>query len=424
MKKILALILFLVATSLYGSCTALNPSKIFDGEHFKNQSGFILIRGGSISSVNAKKIPRDCLLTDIHSYTLIPGLIDTHSLIFANDITFGYDYSKGLMHNTFQSKKERNSIAQNKLISYLKSGFTAVRDLGNSGRYLDAELKKELDQSKYPKFYVSGPGISSIGGQFIKGTKKRIVIREYDILENSSDIKRFISDRVLHGVDQVKLYADNDPNPSRLDREILKELVTTSRNINLRTAIHAIENQSISDAIFAAPNSIQHAFYADLNQLKLMEQKSIFLVPTDIGKDLYDILILKLSGAELTSFIRYAKYMNKVSEKRIQLALESKVNIAFGSDFYLPIETLGIPFIKGVLSSLYSLNDFGLSIEQTLRAATKNAAALLGNRKYGEIKKGMDANLVVVHSDISKDLRKLDDPKMVFLNGKQIKGIK
>jgi imidazolonepropionase-like amidohydrolase len=49
----------------------------------------------------------------------------------------------------------------------LQAGFTSVRDLGNSGQYLDLQLKKIFERQKpVPRMLVSGPIISPPGGQF------------------------------------------------------------------------------------------------------------------------------------------------------------------------------------------------------------------------------------------------------------------
>src|SRR5690606_20970684 len=52
--------------------------------------------------------------------------------------------------------------------TFLDAGITAVRDLGNSGRFGDVALKTAIGDGSVagPRMFISGPGLSPIGGQF------------------------------------------------------------------------------------------------------------------------------------------------------------------------------------------------------------------------------------------------------------------
>jgi imidazolonepropionase-like amidohydrolase len=115
---------------------------MFDSEHkqlIKNQ--LIEIRKGKITSIINKT---DALkykdIIDLSAYTVIPGLIDAHThLLHSEEIGENNAILNEIM---FESDGQRILKGAKFAKSWLMNGFTTVRDLGNSDRYLDIELKK------------------------------------------------------------------------------------------------------------------------------------------------------------------------------------------------------------------------------------------------------------------------------------------
>ena len=64
--------------------------------------------------------------------------------------------------------------------TFLDAGITAVRDLGNAGRFGDVALKTAIADGSVPgpRMFVAGPGLSPIGGQFPGLTPENIAIAE------------------------------------------------------------------------------------------------------------------------------------------------------------------------------------------------------------------------------------------------------
>ena len=90
----------------------------------------------------------------------------------------------------------------------------------------------------------------------------------------------------------------------------------------------------------------------------------------------------------------------------------------------------GVPVVlgtdAGVLAhgknaeELLALADAGLSPAEASRAATVDAAALLGLRQIGEIAVGKAADFVVVEGDPLSDLRTVERPALVVKAGRPV----
>lgn len=71
---------------------------------------------------------------------------------------------------------------------------------------------------------------------------------------------------------------------------------------------------------------------------------------------------------------------------------------------------------------LLALTEAGLSPLEALRAATLDAAALLGSSRVGEIAVGKAGDFVVVEGDPLRELGVLERPVMVVRSGRIVGG--
>ena len=65
--------------------------------------------------------------------------------------------------------------------------------------------------------------------------------------------------------------------------------------------------------------------------------------------------------------------------------------------------------------------EYGITPVQAIQTATSNPAKVLGfENERGLVKEGLDADLLVVGGDLSKDITLLNDVKLVTLGGKRV----
>jgi len=100
--------------------------------------------------------------------------------------------------------------------------------------------------------------------------------------------------------------------------------------------------------------------------------------------------------------------------------VKAGVKIAFGSDEYY--DTPGRTRGQASLLTLQAYQEAGMSPLEVLRAATVNAAALLGwGERIGSIEAGKLADIIAVDGDPLKDVKELQKVKWVMKGGEVVK---
>ncbi|MFP5490944.1 MAG: amidohydrolase family protein [Bacteriovoracia bacterium] len=402
MLKWCLLILTLFPQLAYAQLLLVRAGHVLDIENGiwkKNQT--LLVREGRIVEVNPKSVPSKILELDLSQNYLIPGLIDAHTHLLLEDPTYGKDFAKGLLdfykNNTIE---ERHMLANRRSHSLMKSGFTSVRDLGNSGSAYIAKLKKsDL------RFYSSGAGHSPQMGQFPIGTEEKIVFDEYARLDDVS-----LSALKKSARSTLKLYADEDPNGTKTDQLILKKWVSRGKELGMKVAAHAIYSSAIQASIEAGVDSIEHGTYASIEQFKLMATKKIYWVPSTGTQMLNDKKFASMRSDHIP------KELNLLCQK-IPEAYKMGVRIVFGSDNYFSLEKWGISFGEATLAALLFLHKCGLPAIEVIRAATAYPSKLIGTSEIGRLEKGSWADFVVLKDDPLNDMASLARPVGVYLGG-------
>src|SRR5262249_26390754 len=154
----------------------------------------------------------------------------------------------------------------------------------------------------------------------------------------------------------------------------------------------------------------------------LMGQKKIFLVPTDGTLDDYLLILGRRVASEEEQKQRRAQMQMglKQLQNRLARAIKAGVRIAAGSDMYysMPGKTRG----RASLTMLGAYADSGMAPIDIIRAATVNAAELLGlQNRIGAIEAPKLADIIAVDGDPLKDIHELLNVKFVMKGGKVIK---
>ena len=397
----------------------IRAGKLYDSkkrEFVKNQE--ILIQNGLISEVGIKLfIPKGTTIIDLSQHTLTPGLIDahTHLLLSQKQVKTGMeDASKKPVEERI---KEGLQFAKQNL----KAGITTVRDIGNSGQYLDVRLQKILKTNKElgPDMYVSGPILSPPGGQFSRlfPADSFVINQEYRVIKGADDARAAVLDHLVHGANVIKVCMNTDNRV--LAPEEIKSIVLTAHANKIPVTAHATYDESARDAILAGVDGIEHGYSLSDSTLTLMAERNVYLVPTDVSARQGRLLIagIGMKGKEAEDYLTSNL---KSSHDRLQRAVKKGVMIVSGSDFYNDIKD--IERGKGAVEVLMAYKEAGLAVVDVLRFATYNAAKALGlSASIGDIKKGMRANLVAFGGDLEQNFdQSLFDIKAVFHDGKLV----
>ena len=156
----------------------------------------------------------------------------------------------------------------------LDAGIPTVRDLGNSGKYGDVALREAIEDGSVdgPRMIVSGPGLSSIGGQFpgLKPGYEALAADEYRIVRNPDDAADAVRENVTMGARVIKIYSNNTPNLGYLTLEEMQAIVAAAKMHRVRVAAHATNDDAVYRAALAGVNSIEHGYQVAASTLVLM----------------------------------------------------------------------------------------------------------------------------------------------------------
>ncbi len=392
----------------------IQVGKLYDAEQKKfvtNQK--ILIENGIIKDVGAQVAQKKrTKIINLSNCTATPGLIDMHSHLLLHQ----KQTADGMVEGSKLAAAERLKQGQEFARQNLEAGLTTLRDLGNSGQYLDLALKKQLTGTPAPTLYVSGPIISPPGGQFgnLAPADSFVIKQEYRVVKGAADAKTAVLEHIKMGVDVIKVCMNTDNRVLAPDE--IGIIVKTAHENGIPVTAHATYDESARDAVLAGVNGIEHGYVLSDSTLELMAKRGTYLVPTDVTKEQAMILVdgVGMKGKEAEN---YANSFLKSVHDRLNRAVSKGVTIVAGSDYYLNIDAL--PRGKGAVGVILSYHEAGIPVTEVLQYATVNAAKALGaSESIGKIKKGMKADIVFFNGDLENDFANaLFNVQMVVKNG-------
>jgi imidazolonepropionase-like amidohydrolase len=416
----------LLSTSVVAAQTAPDtmPTVIRAGRVFDSEKGTmsgpqeILVAGGRIAEVATKvTAPKGARVVDLTKYTVLPGLIDAHThLLYLEDPKGGLAL-EGVKAVTIEGTPLRALHGAARGRTFLDAGITTVRDLGNSGRFGDVALRSAIRDGSVdgPRMIVSGPGLSPPGGQFpgVQAGFQSIVEEEYRVVRGPADAALAVQENVSQGAQVIKIYSNNTPNPGALAPDELDAIVATAKLLGVKVAAHATDDAAVWRAAAAGVNSIEHGYEVSDSTLRLMAQKGIYLVPTDVDT-MVGVAYARAAGMEGTMPQGLVDYIHSERERLLR-AVKAGVPIAAGSDMYI---ALGMPQGTAARRVLFAYLKAGLTPAQVLQAATLNDARLLGmENEVGVIKPKAFADIIAVNGNPLDDFSAIERVVWVMKNG-------
>ncbi len=385
----------------------------------------ILIKNHKIVKIGKNiRGPKGTKQINLPESIIIPGLIDAHTHITFFAKKFDVDFSKELV----RSEKEDSDIFRfvcsiHRARSYLKSGITSIRDVGNCGNFMDMKLKKLIDSNliQGPQIYGSGPGIATHSGQFPENISDETVRSEYTIINDSTDIQRAIDNYIYKKVDLIKVYPGNSPGYGAMSSGLLEKIVKYAHSKGLKVAAHAEFDFDAKKAALAGVDSIEHGYEISVDTLKTMSKKDIYLIPTDFSKEMYKFIFSSLGAGEHDYFLGNIDTLLSKRAERIKQAIDNNVKLAFGSDMFFYLINLDKSIGRFSKDALVSYVESGVPVSEVLKMATINAAKLIDNNKlFGVIKEGAQADIIAVRGDPLRDIKNLDKISFVMKNGRVV----
>ncbi|SDI01979.1 amidohydrolase family protein [Winogradskyella thalassocola] len=409
MHKLFVFLLFILCLSesafAQQNDTYIKAGLLYDSEQnalLKNK--VIHVKGNTIISIGAfNSIPENAEIIDLTEYTVLPGLIDAHThVLFSQDAS--EDFSEHSIHSlTMESDAIRTLRGSKRAKSYLDVGITSVKDLGNSGLFLDVALRDAINEGTIdgPRIFASGPIMAATGGQVygVSPKHQNLIDLEYRIINGVEDAKIAVREHVNQKVDVIKICADNIPNNTHLSIAEMKAIVETAKTYTLSVVAHSITNQSAWNAIQAGVDGIEHGFKLADSTLTLMAKKKVFLVPTENSRT-YMNTYGKLAGYDSNDLGWIDNYLDRMT-KRLNRAIQKGVTIVAGSDNYTDIRGTRGESSRDMFRVYF---EAGMKPLDILQSATYISALNLNKQnEIGVLKSGAKADIIAIKGHITTD---------------------
>lgn len=389
----------------------LKPDRVFDGTATLHEGWVVMVRGEKIAYAGPAadlQQPSDAKVIDLKGCTLTPGLIDAHTHLLLHP----YDEAKWEDQVSKEPLAERISRATVHARANLLSGFTTIRDLGTEGAQLaDVGIKSAIEKGIIPgpRMMVTTRAIVATGSYAPRNFAPEWRIPQGADEADGEKLRTLVRRQLREGADWIKIYADtphgvgSDPKPA-FSMEELKLVVATAADAGARVVAHAQTKEGMRRAALAGVASIEHGDEGDIEVFRLMAQKNIGYCPTLATAEAY----ARYDGWKPNTPAPKSLVTKKESFKA---ALESGVMIANGSD-------MGVfPHGQGY-QELEMLVKYGMNPMQALRAATRDAAKLLGwDDRLGTIASGKIADLAAFEGNPGTHISSIRKVQFVMKSG-------
>jgi imidazolonepropionase-like amidohydrolase len=347
---------------------------------------------------------------DVKGAYLMPGLWDVH------------------VHPDYLSLAEMPLTEQvtlfgHRLMSALtESGIIGFRCAG-AHHYMDVAWKRAFDSGQYvgPRLYAAGHFITTTAGHFLTSGHAIEVDGPYGFV-------KAIREQMKNGVDHIKLNLSGGimgPNWDRhwhsflLDEE-LKAAFAICKQREFKVMAHATNPEAVKNAVRLGAHSVEHGYIMDDECIDLLLKHDTWYVPTlaishltpnQVQND-WERAWLKQRNLAHSLCCR-ADAAADVHGGWFKKALDAGVKMALGSDIR--------PLKDAALLEMGLWVRDGATTWQTLLAATKHAAAIVGAQDdLGTVEVGKLADLIVVGGNPLENIDNVRKLQLVFKEGKVV----
>lgn len=358
----------------------------------------ITIAKGRIVGINNRlgRVPAGAVLIDLTGKWLLPGYIDSHVHFI-----------------DFESAQRA-----------LRFGITTARTMA-ADHFIDIEIREahKRGRSDIPEVLAAGyqvrPDVFDAFPSFVKDFPELADMKPR--VSGTANVRRVVKALASRGVDHIKVLAteragtsDTDPRKRTFTDEELIAIVEEARQAGLKVAAHAHGDEGAYAAVKAGVQSIEHGTWLSDKTLRLMKTRGTW----------FDT---NITGAAATSFwnstspadpilVARRRTMRPLATEVTKRAYRLGIPIVGASDF-----TYGPKFESGqatISDNAIGLVEAGIPKMAAIKAITSRAAKLLGvSNRTGAIRKGFEADIVVVGGNPLSSIESLKDIRMIVNDG-------
>ncbi len=405
-----ALGLLLACSMSFAQVTAIRAGAVVDPDTATLATDqTILVEGGKITAIGRDlAIPPSANVIDLSGQTVLPGLMDAHTHLTAA-IDPKWDLGDAWIMTQQRRAGYRAILGVRHAKEALEAGFTTVRDVGNSGDYLDMDLEKAIrfGITPGPTIVPAGRIIAPFGGQFwdTPADPKRLYDPEFYFADSQDEMRKAVRENLYWGAKVIKIVVDSKRYQYSADD--IRFIVGEAARAGVKVAAHVQTEQGAHAAIEAKVASIEHGWVMSDADLALAWKNGVVLVSTD-----FTVKQLLANGFDQERATR----IHAQRVERLRRAYKAGVTIVFGTDI---MNNLRNPS-RGVQALEYidSFVEAGVPAADILRAMTSRAARLLDvDKERGALRPGLAADLIAVPGNPLADILVLKRVSFVMRNG-------
>jgi imidazolonepropionase-like amidohydrolase len=221
--------------------------------------------------------------------------------------------------------------------------------------------------------------------------------------------------QIKHGAKVIKVCAtagvlsfDATLGAQQLSDEELRAIVQEAHRHGLKVAAHAHGTEGIKAAVRAGVASIEHGSMLDDQAIELMKRSGTYLVPTAYLLSTFHF------DSMPPAIAAKARQVIPLAQESHRRAIRAGVKIALGTDAAV------YPHGDNA-RELATYVDYGMRPADALRAATVNAADLLGVTDRAVIAAGKLADLIAVRGNPLEDVKTVQQVLWVMKGGVVVK---
>jgi imidazolonepropionase-like amidohydrolase len=335
--------------------------------------------------------------------TLLPGLVDVHVHLVASG---GPDLAAGIP----SSESGRTLAAVANARRHLDAGVTLVRDLGaTGGEAIEVGRAVEAGTIEGPRVIAAGPAVTMTGGHIPYLGR---------VADGPEQVRAAVRANFAIGAGCIKVVATGgvltkglDPRLPSYTQPELDALVDEAHRLGLPVAAHAIGEGGVTAALRAGADSIEHGMFLDDECIELFLRTGARYSATFAAREWI------MRGESVPRWAKErARPAAEAHVPSFQAAVKAGVRIVAGTDAGTPENHHG-----RVAHEVVSLVEAGLDPLAGVRAATAEAADLLGEADRGVLRLGAVADVLAVDGDVTADVTALTRPAAVFQSGRRVR---